>query len=147
MVGSGDPNSAGQSNYKTFGRNRSLRLPLFDYGSPHVFFVTIGTQERQPYFSQVRYAEAVIDCLASCRERYCYAVYAYCLMPDHLHLLVTSNAAASNATGAKLQQFVGGFKSLSTRALWKEGHQGVIWQSHYYDHVVRNEEGLSRIAE
>jgi len=137
-----DGRTRGNHGYKTFGRNRSLRLPAFDYASPHAYFVTVGTYQKLPLLSEPRRAEVVFDCLIWCRDRYGYAVYAYCLMPDHVHLLATPVDGAIGLPG-----FIGAFKSLSTRSIWKQGHQGVLWQKHYYDHIVRGEESISSIAD
>lgn len=58
--------------YKTFRRNRSLHLPAFDYAAPHVFFITIGTHQKQPLLSKPQCARTIFDCLVSCRDRYGY---------------------------------------------------------------------------
>ncbi len=129
--------------YKTYGRSRSLRLPALDYASPHVYFVTIGTRKREALLSDPCLARAVLGCLLDCRDRYDYALYAYCLMPNHVHLLVTPKGESSVALSA----FVGAFKSLSTRAFWERDGKGVLWQQHYYDHIVRSDESLSAIGE
>jgi|SRR5665647_1210743 len=127
--------------FKTYSRSRSLRLPGFDYASSHVYFITLGTHERRPVFANARYAEAIADCLRSCRTRDGFVVYAYCLMPDHAHLLITPVHG-----GKALSSFIGAFKSLSTRTFWNQRGEGRLWQGHYFDHVVRDEESLSAIA-
>ena len=132
----------GPSSYKTFGRNRSLRLPTFDYASEHAYFLTVRAIPQATPFTHARLAEATIRCLFHCREQYDYAVFAYCLMPDHFHLL-----ARPKDQSVALSRFVGAFKSLSTRACWKEGFHGALWQKHFYEHVVRTEESLVPIVE
>ena len=84
-----------------------------------------------------------MDSLLDCRQRYNYALYAYCLMPDHVHLLVMPKGDSPTI----LPSFVGAFKSLSTRAFWRVGGEDTLWQQHYYDHVVRDDESLSAIGE
>jgi len=59
-------------------------------------------------------------------------------MPDHLHWLIRDAATMSLV--------VGQLKSSTTRALWKLGHPGRLWQRSFWDHVVRREESLEAIA-
>lgn len=129
--------------YRTFGRSRSLRLPGIDYSSHHAYFVTIGIRDRLSILSDSAIATVVQDQLLSCAGRHDYALHAYCLMPDHCHLLTAPNGESP----VPLPRFVGAFKSLSTRAYWELGGSGSLWQRHYYDHVVRSDEALSALAE
>jgi putative transposase len=130
------------SPYRTFARNRSLRLPTFDYDSQHAYFVTVRATPHATPFAQAQLAEATVACLFQCRERFGYAVFAYCLMPDHFHVL-----ARPAEQSAVLSAFIGAFKSLSTRCCWKEGFQGALWQKHFYEHIVRTEESLVAVVE
>jgi len=64
---------------------------------------------------------------------------AYCFMPDHLHLLATSN-------GSDIRIFVKRYKQVS--GYWFRRMTGdPLWQKSYYDHVVRTDEDLERGAE
>jgi putative transposase len=135
-------NSGSEHGYKTFGRNRSRRLPGFDYSAPYVYLVTVATHDRSDVFDTYLYADAALECLRMCRDRYGHAVYAFCLMRDHLHLLLTPGKS-----GFGIPQFVGAFKSLSTRAFWQCGGSERLWQRHYHDHILRSEEGVLAVAE
>jgi REP element-mobilizing transposase RayT len=132
MCDNEDPPNTDLKSFKTFYRNRSLRLPGFDYGSNHVYFITVGAYERRAAFADSNYAQAAATSLLDCLVRSGFACYAYCVMPDHVHLLV-----APVHDGTSLPLFIGAFKSLSTRAYWDQGGGGRLWQSHYHDHVVR----------
>jgi len=67
----------------------------------------------------------------------------YVFMPNHLHWIVTfGNHKGCNYA---LSDVVGAFKSLSTRAVWKVGRKGRLWQPNYYEHIIRGEEALDRI--
>lgn len=63
-------------------------------------------------------------------------LYAYCLMTDHLHLLV------SPAEGHSIIDFVREFKGVSTRMSWDHGLRGKIWQQGFFDHFLRRDEDL-----
>jgi putative transposase len=129
-----------KTNYKTYGKNRSLRLDGFDYSTPTVYFLTLCSWRSQDVFSNPKLAEETIKCLEDCSKGFGYRVYAYCLMPDHLHLLLTPVK-----TGRSVSQYVQTFKSLSTRVFWKSLGKGKLWQRGFYDHIVRKEESLVEI--
>jgi len=69
-------------------------------------------------------------------------LYAYCLMPDHLHLLLRLGQA-----GTELGALIGTFKSFTSKQSWSLGHKGELWQDRFYDHVVRRNENSLIIAE
>ena len=56
-------------------------------------------------------------------------------MPDHLHLLVSSEDNSS------LKDFVRHFKQLSGYR-YKREHGAQLWQISYHDHVLRHDEDL-----
>ncbi len=68
-------------------------------------------------------------------------VYAYCFMPDHVHLLLSP---AEN--GRDPIAFVQGYKSRSTHIYWGEGGTGKLWQRSFYDHILRKHEDVKKIA-
>ena len=66
-------------------------------------------------------------------------MHAYCLMPDHLHFLV------SVEDGVSLQEFVRNFKQTSGYELKRRlGEEA--WQISYYDHILRREEAMEDVA-
>ena len=54
----------------------------------------------------------------------------FCLMPDHLHLLLRVGQAG-------LVEVVGDVKSRTTREWWAHGGGGALWQRSFYDHGIR----------
>jgi putative transposase len=62
-------------------------------------------------------------------------------MPDHVHLLLGVPFRLS------LSHLVGAWKSRCYR-LWRaRGNEHSFWQRSYYDHALRKEEDLRRVAE
>ena len=118
---------------KTHTRRDSLRLRGFDYSLRRVYFITIVVAERRPIFRDPRVARATLDCLFELRQRWEFNLYCYCLMPDHIHLLV-----GPGESGKSFAEICGAFKSLSTRAYW-QWHDGKLWQRQSFDHIIRNE--------
>jgi REP element-mobilizing transposase RayT len=68
------------------------------------------------------------------------AVIAYCLMPDHLHLVVEGRC-----DGADCLEFVRVFKQTTAFARKKE-HGGQLWQDSFFDHVLRDTEATQRVV-
>ena len=61
-------------------------------------------------------------------------IYGYCVMPDHVHLVLGPSATCDIVT------FVGQFKNLAQRAAWQRGVEGAFWQPSFWDHFLRSEE-------
>ena len=71
------------------------------------------------------------------------------LMPDHIHMLITIDKPGGHSeTGvptkrtSRLAQFVSTFKRFCNKEYGSN-----IWQSRYYDHVVRNQQDYNEIWE
>jgi REP element-mobilizing transposase RayT len=63
-------------------------------------------------------------------------------MPDHLHVLLQLGTA-DRTLGA----LVGSVKRFATQASWEIGYEGQLWQSRFYDHVMRTHEDGRRMAQ
>ena len=84
----------------------------------------------------------VVGCIKKERERVNHAVYVFCLLPEHIHLL-----SSPIGSGIPITRFMGGLSSQITRLSWRYGHSGRLLQRSFYDHVIRKDEDLRRIAE
>ena len=69
-----------------------------------------------------------------------FAVIAYCLMPDHLHVVCEALSDESD-----LQAFVQLFKQRAAYA-WKQEAGEALWQASYYDHVLRESESTRSVV-
>jgi len=114
------------------------RLSLDLYREGHVFFTTLCTHDRYRWFE--RYPEltrqAVATLLELSKDRGA-VVYAWSVLPDHLHLLVQDD---------DLVQFVRLLKGRMTplaRAI-ETGRR--LWQASFYDHALRRQESLRGVA-
>jgi putative transposase len=125
------------------GIGAQRRLQDFDYANPTaIFFVTICAAPGTAPFSDSRLAEKVIASLQWLRTHRGMLIYSYCLMPDHLHLLLRLGTS-----GWDLPTAMGAFKSFTTQQSWKLGYRGQLWQDRYYDHVLRKHEDAATIGE
>jgi putative transposase len=72
--------------------------------------------------------------------QYGFTLYAYCFMPDHLHVLVAGDEWSD------LRRFVQHFKQMSGYYCKRATGQ-MLWQPSYWDHILRFEEALADVAE
>ena len=122
-------------------RKNSLRLSHFDYSTARAYFITICVKDGRALFSDRELAERTIAYLKESKDKHDYRIYAYCLMPDHLHVLL--NPAESNIP---VSRFLQTFKSQT--GFWHKKEHGMpLWQRGFYDHVVRKNEDLIKIVQ
>lgn len=136
---------------KTFKQRKQIHLRNFDYGSHEdVFFITICTADKQPYFADPKICKIVIDELEYRRAEKEIKLFCYCIMPDHLHLLVSLNENYIRKAGAfrerTLQNWVSAFKRYTSRVSNQLHDVKPLWQQNFYDHVVRKNESLVEIC-
>ncbi len=122
-------------------RNRRLAPELYAC-SDRVYFITIRAYKHQSPFVQDDLNELILDTLRDEQEHQDCAVFTYCLMPDHLHFLVSPRR-----DGVSVLTFVNQYKGKTTNFSWRVGWQGKLWQPRYYDHIVRSDASLRAIAE
>ena len=118
-----------------------MRLPEEVYrteGQP--FSITLGTSPRQPVFQDLAFGAACVKELARVREQTGQPIFVYCLMPDHVHLLV------GGREDTPLPVFVQRWKSLCYR-IWRElGGKKSFWQRSFYERAIRQKEDLRTVA-
>lgn len=123
---------------------KSPHLQNFDYkGSSWVYFVTLCTANRQPYFSQANMADIIEKDIEFRRGSNQIRVFCSCIMPDHIHIVLS----LSDAFRGNLQTWVSSFKRSTTRTAKQRFSVERLWQKNFYDHVVRRDESLSKIME
>jgi len=122
-------------------KNHRLAPELYTVAG-QVYFMTICAYLGQKPFVRGDLNRLIIDTLREEQERQHCVVYAYCLMPDHLHFLVSPVEH-----GISVLQFTDQFKGKATNRSWSVGWRGKLWQPRYYDHIVRTDESVQAIAE
>src|SRR5919109_1203385 len=66
---------------------RAPRIPGFDYVGFHRYFLTICVFPRRPVFADFTAGAWVRDELLRTADRFEFALTAYCVMHDHVHVL------------------------------------------------------------
>ena len=120
--------------------SRPPRLQGFEYRGRYSYFLTFCTYERREVFVDPSVADIVLQRILRYSDRFDFAVFAYCLIPDHLHLLLRGESDR-----ADLRRFAKRTKQ-STGQIYRGRATTPLWQEGYYDRVVRPEEDLSGIA-
>lgn len=85
----------------------------------------------------------VADIVAESLQRYAgtrYQLYAWCVMPNHVHVVMQPLAPATLTT------ILYTWKSFTSKQIGALlGTHGVLWQREYYDHLIRDDQALWRI--
>ena len=121
---------------------KPIRLAPEAYRLGHAFSITITTANRESLFHANDAAERCLELLAESVARHNASLFAYCLMPDHVHLLLAL------PEGASVIQFVKHFKQTTSYHIQRSATaRGSVWQGGFYDHALRREEALKDVAE
>jgi len=121
-------------------QRRHPRLNRAAYADPTaVCSVTIAVKARALVFAEAAVAAAVIAKLREHATRMGVPLHAYCVMPDHVHLVLSPSATCD------IIRFVGEFKNLAQRAAWQHGVAGAFWQAGFWDHFVRRDEQAATV--
>src|SRR5438067_817058 len=59
------------------------------FHSLRTFFVTTSTAARERFFQVERHADLLLRTLFACRSSAPFQLHEFCILPDHLHLLLT----------------------------------------------------------
>lgn len=125
----------------------------FDYSENGLYFLTLCVKEKDtllckivgrdvpdaPKVQLTNIGETVEKYILSINNTERVSVHKYIIMPDHVHLLLfvdNSDGASgtSRPTHSLISRTVSGFKRLSNKEIGKN-----IWQTSFFDHVIRNE--------
>jgi REP element-mobilizing transposase RayT len=103
--------------------------------------VTVVTRHRRPVFADPAVASGAVRILRERSTSTGVPVYAFCVMPDHAHLVVSASPSCG------IVAFVGQYKNLVQREAWAHGVEGRLWQESFWDHFLRADEGLDGAVE
>ena len=122
---------------------KRIRLDTDVYEQGMCFSLTMATADRDRAFSDANVVDACLKELNVTAAKYNLSVFAYCFMPDHLHLL------ASAPEGVSMLNAVRHFKQLTSfRFRNLPRYRGeALWQRSFYDHALRKEEDINVVAE
>ncbi len=143
-------------NKKELPKRKHPRLDNYNYSSAGAYFVTICTQNRRCVLSRIvgrGLAPAEIDGveyttfgkiaekqLLLLEDRYPYLlVDRYVIMPNHIHIiLILESDAAGASPRPTIMDTICAYKSLTTRECKEKGLAGKLFQTSFYEHVIRD---------
>ena len=122
-------------------RRSSPRLVGFPHRGGHRYHLVFSTNDNRPHLRQSWAALAVSE-LHGVAAATGFTLEAYCVMPDHVHVLVAGDGALDSSLTAFSHRFKQALGYRFKRATGKP-----LWHRSYYDHVVRTGEPvLSHVA-
>jgi len=145
---------------------RSIRLKEYDYSSEGAYFVTICAYKKEMYFNDRQSAEIIQQGWNTLPDRYpTVRIDGFVIMQNHVHGIILIASDAPNEVGAihelplrrdrkdrrlmTLSKVVGYFKMNTSKQINKilQRPGCPIWQRNYYEHVIRNEDELTRVRQ
>lgn len=101
-------------------------------------------QSGERWLGDSRIADLVVEAMHALDGQR-YTLEAHCVMPNHVHLVMTPLAAENGYHAlARIMYCIKRPTAIAANRLL--GRQGPFWQSESYDHVVRNPDELRRIV-
>ncbi len=148
---------------KALPKRKHPRLDDFDYSSGGAYFITICTQDRRCILSRVvgrglapaetneieytLFGEVAKRQLLLLEKRYgCLTIDQYVIMPNHIHIiLILDDKTAGASPRPTIMDIVCAYKSLTTRECKKNGFAGKLFQSSFWEHIIRGREDYDEV--
>jgi len=123
-----------------YTHHKNIRLAPGNYTGHGWYFVTMCTSRRAAYFRNSKIAQWLLAMLPVECTRHSFLPRAYCVMPDHVHLLLQAIRLK-----ADLLRFLDAFKHKTTfRFHTRTGK--TLWQTSFYDHILRCTDSPDAVA-
>ncbi len=142
-----------------YPKRKPIRIEKYDYSTPGIYFITVCTANRENLFWHDRRGELCSPAnvplsrtgiivrkeLEKLNTIYD-SVYVekYCIMPDHIHIILTISTDADGRTlfAPTVSRVIKQFKGSITKQVGKP-----IWQKSFYEHVIRNQQDYGAVWE
>lgn len=116
------------------------RLPGNCYIGRQWYFITVNAEGRRPIIANEDVVRDLLDTLRAACMSQIFDIYAYCFMPDHIHL-----EPVGLTPEADLIEFMRTWKGTSTVPLREVGLNGAL-QKGFYDHILRPDDREDAVA-
>ena len=137
------------------------RMAHYDYSTAGAYFITICTHNRRCLLSRIvgqdlgaakvhytAYGEIAEKQLLLLEQRYpSLKIDQFVIMPNHIHAILILEEAAGASPRPTIADIVCAYKSLTTRACKAVRPVEKLFQTSFYDHVIRGREDYAEIAE
>jgi len=116
------------------------RLHKSQYQGAKKYFVTIKTFNNIKYFTKKDNIDFIEKYLKKISDKYCFDIWLYLFMPDHLHILFWAQNKNCN-----LEKLIKEFKQ-KTGFYFKKYTNHNLWAKSYFDHILRNEDSVEEVV-
>ncbi len=147
----------------TLPKRKHIRLNNYDYSSAGAYFITICTQNRRCCLSNIveqknqqdrtvvrtdytLFGRIAEEQLKNLGKRYSgLTVESYIIMPNHIHTVLLLNEGFKD-NQVSISDVICTYKSLTTREIRKYSTVNKVFQTSFYEHIIRNESDYAEIA-
>ena len=142
-------------------KRKHPRLKEYDYGAAGAYFVTICTQDKRCVLSRIvgrglapaeiqytQYGKIAEEQLYLLENRYPgIQIDQHVIMPNHIHMILSIEETTAGASPRPtVMDVVCTYKSLTTRECKKVEPIEKLFQTSFYEHVIRGREDYDEIA-
>ena len=142
-------------------KRKHPRMEHYDYSTAGAYFITICTHNRRCLLSHIvgrslgpaesqftTYGQIAEKQLFLLEKRYsCLKIDYYAIMPNHIHAILLLEEMAGGSQRPTITDIVCAYKSLTTRECKKVRPIDKLFQTSFYEHVIRGREDYDEIAE
>ncbi|MBQ6263863.1 MAG: transposase [Clostridia bacterium] len=139
-------------------KRKRLRLREFDYSQNNYYFVTICTFEKQHFFGMTgnltECGKIAEDCICRIPEIFsCVKPDKYVVMPNHIHAVLAFEKPLTDSVKHTARIYacptpgtvIGNYKAAVTRNIHQKFPGLKLWQTGFYDHIIRNQSDYENI--
>ena len=139
-------------------QRKHTRLKNYDYSKNGYYFITICTKDKKPILGKIVGRDALIppdiilsnigkivdEYINNVNNIYNFIkIDKYVIMPNHIHMIIKFEFPLDGgmlASRPTLHTIIRSIKTMVTKEL---GYS--IWQSSYYEHIIRNQQSYQEI--
>jgi len=113
-----------------------MRKYIRNYVEGGTYFFTIVTKNRKPLFKDPTLCDLFLVGVEKVKCIHPFELIAYCILPDHIHLLISLPAGVSDYSN-----IIKEVKRSATLSIKKhlECPDLVVWQDRFWEHTIRDE--------
>ena len=141
-------------------KRKHPRLDNYDYSTAGAYYITICTQNRRCLLSNIvgrglapaetvptAYGRIAEEQLLLLEKKYpTLKIDRYVIMPNHMHMILFLGEAAGASPRPTITDIVCAYKSLTTRECKKAKPIDKLFQTSFYEHIIRGQEDYDEIA-
>ena len=132
-----------------YKNRKSIRLKDYDYSKNGYYFITIVTENREKYLSEINCKnEVILSEIGKEIENSILFINSnqinvdkYIIMPNHIHIiLILENSEKS------IIEIIKNFKKFTSNNI-KKNYNKKLWQKSYFDKIIRSEKQYLALCE